>query len=211
MPVALIAQLPLILIARKDFPGTTFQNFVKYAKENQDKMSFGSAGTGSSTHLGCELLNAALGIKVQHVPYRGGAPAMIDLAAGRLDYVCEIVNAALPQIHGGNVKAIATLTRERTPVLKDLPTANESGLPGFEAYTWMAIFLPQHTPAPIVAKLHDATVAAMKTPSVKDRLEELGATLAPDDRNSPDYLSKFVKSEIEKWAGPIKASGATAD
>ena len=210
-PVALIAQVPLILIARKDFPGTTFQDFVKYAKENQGKMSYGSAGAGSATHLGCELLNAALGIKVQHIPYRGMAPAMTDLTAGRIDYACEIVTTGLPQIQGGNVKGIATLALERTPVLKDLPTANESGLPGFEAYTWNAFFLPKNTPAPIVVKLHDVTVAAMKTPAVKERLEGLGAMLVSDDKTSPDYLAKFVKSEIEKWAVPIKASGATAD
>jgi tripartite-type tricarboxylate transporter receptor subunit TctC len=210
-PVALIAEVPLILLARKDLPASTFQDFVAYARNNQARMSYGSAGVGSATHLGCVLLNAALGINVQHIPYRGMAPAMADLTAGRLDYVCEIVTTALPQIQGGNVKAIATLALDRTPVLKDLPTANESGLPGFEAYTWNAFFLPKNTPAPIVAKLHDATVAAMKSPNVKNKLEGLGATLEPEDKTSPDYLARFVASEIDKWAAPIKASGATAD
>jgi tripartite-type tricarboxylate transporter receptor subunit TctC len=211
VPVASVAQLPLILIARKDLPATTFPEFITYAKANQEKMSFGSAGVGSSTHLGCVLLNAALGIKVQHVPYRGGAPAIIDLTAGRIDYICEIVNAALPHIQSGSVKAIANLSRQRTPVLNDLATASESGLPGFEAYTWMAMFLPKNTPPPIVAKLHDAVLAAMKTPSVKERLESLGASLTPDDDNAPAALTTFIRGEIDKWTTPIKASGATVD
>ncbi len=207
-PVALIAQVPLILIARKDLPANTFQEFAAYVKANQSKMQFGSAGAGSATHLGCVLLNSALGVTVQHVPYRGTGPAMQDLTAGRIDYLCEIVTTALPQIKGGNVKAIAALSLDRSPVLPDLPTANESGLPKFEAYTWNAFFLPKGTPQPIVKKLHDVTVEAMKTPSVRDRLQGLGATMMPEDRATPEYLAGFVKSEIEKWAAPIKASGA---
>jgi tripartite-type tricarboxylate transporter receptor subunit TctC len=207
-PVALIAQVPLILIARKDLPANTFQEFAAYAKANQSKMQFGSAGAGSATHLGCVLLNSALGITVQHVPYRGTGPAMQDLTAGRIDYLCEIVTTALPQIKGGNVKAIAALSLDRSPVLPDLPTANESGLPKFEAYTWNAFFLPKGTPEPIVRKLNAVTVEAMKTPSVRDRLQGLGATMMPEERATPEYLAGFVKSEIEKWAAPIKASGA---
>ncbi|HVY56834.1 MAG TPA: tripartite tricarboxylate transporter substrate-binding protein [Xanthobacteraceae bacterium] len=210
-PVALIAQVPLVLIARKDLPANTFQEFAAYVKANQAKMQFGSAGAGSATHLGCVLLNAALGVNIQHVPYRGTGPAMQDLTAGRIDYLCEIVTTALPQIQGGNVKPIAALSLDRSPVLPNLPTANESGLPKFEAYTWNAFFLPKGTPAPIVKKLHDVTVEAMKSKNVHDRLEGLGAVLMPEDRATPEYLGKFVKSEIEKWAAPIKASGAVVN
>ena len=142
-PVALIAQVPLVLIARKDLPVNNLQEFIAYAKGNQSKMSYGSAGAGSATHLGCVLLNAAMGVDIQHVPYRGTGPAMQDLAAGRIDYLCEIVTTALPQIQGGTVKPIAMLSLDRSPVLPNLPTANESGLPKFEAYTWNAIFLPK--------------------------------------------------------------------
>ena len=119
-PVALLAQVPLVLISRKDLPANNLQEFIAYLKANQDKISYGSAGAGSATHLGCALLNAAIGVTVQHVPYRGTGPAMQDLAAGRIDYLCEIVTTALPQIQGGTVKPIAMLSLQRSPVLPNL-------------------------------------------------------------------------------------------
>jgi tripartite-type tricarboxylate transporter receptor subunit TctC len=210
-PVALLAQVPLVLIARKDLPANNLQEFIAYLKANQDKISYGSAGAGSATHLGCALLNAAIGVTVQHVPYRGTGPAMQDLAAGRIDYLCEIVTTALPQIQGGTVKPIAMLSLQRSPVLPSLPTADESGLSNFEAYTWNALFLPKGAPDAIVRKLHDVAVETMKTPAVKDRLEALGAIVVPEDKMTPEYLDKFVKSEIEKWAAPIRASGAVIE
>jgi tripartite-type tricarboxylate transporter receptor subunit TctC len=210
-PAAFIAEVPLVLITRKDFPANTLQDFIKYAKENQGKMTFGSAGAGSATHLGCVLLNSAMGVDISHVPYRGTGPAMQDLAGGRIDYMCEIVTTALPQIEGGAVKAIATLTKARSPVLPKLATADEQGMKDFEAYTWNAFFLPKGTPEPIIKKLHEASVQAMETPAVKDRLQGLGASLVAPERRSPDYLAKFVRSEIEKWAVPIKASGVSME
>jgi tripartite-type tricarboxylate transporter receptor subunit TctC len=210
-PVALMAQVPLVLIARKDLPVNNLEEFIAYTKANQSKMSFGSAGAGSATHLGCVLLNAAMGVDIQHVPYRGTGPAMQDLAAGRIDYLCEIVTTALPQIQGGTVKPIAMLSLDRSPVLPNLPTANESGLPKFEAYTWNAIFLPKGAPREIVNKLHDAIAETMKTAIVKDRLEGLGVMIVPPEKETPEYLDQFVKSEIEKWAAPIRASGAEVE
>jgi len=210
-PVALIAEVPIVLIARKDFPAANLKEFVDYSKKNQDKMTFGSAGTGSATHLGCVVLNTAMGTSITHVPYRGTGPAMQDLQGGRIDFLCEVVSTAKPQIDGNTVKAIAILTKQRSPALPNVPTAAEQGLPDVEAYTWNAIFLPKGAPDAIVKKLHDATLAAMHTPNVKERLEGLGAMIVPDDRATPQYLGNFVKSEIEKWAAPIKASGATAD
>jgi tripartite-type tricarboxylate transporter receptor subunit TctC len=210
-PVALIAEVPIVLIARKDFPAGNLQEFVDYTKKNQDKITFGSAGTGSATHLGCVVLNTAMGTNITHVPYRGTGPAMQDLQGGRIDFLCEVVSTAKPQIDGGAVKAISILTKQRSPALPNVPTAAEQGLANVEAYTWNAIFLPKGAPDAIVKKLHDATLAAMHTPAVKERLEGLGAMIVPDDRATPEYLGNFVKSEIEKWAAPIKASGATAD
>ena len=210
-PVALIAEVPIVLIARKDFPAANLKEFVDYSKKNQDKMTFGSAGTGSATHLGCVVLNTAMGTSITHVPYRGTGPAMQDLQGGRIDFLCEVVSTAKPQIDGNTVKAVAILTKQRSPALPNVPTAVEQGLPDVEAYTWNAIFLPKGAPDAIVKKLHDATLAAMHTPNVKERLEGLGAMIVPDDRATPQYLGNFVKSEIDKWAAPIKASGATAD
>jgi tripartite-type tricarboxylate transporter receptor subunit TctC len=210
-PVALIAEVPIVLITRKTLPVSNLPQFIAYAKANQARMQFGSAGAGSATHLGCVLLNHIIGVDITHVPYRGTGPAMQDLQGGRIDYLCEIVSTAKPQIDGGTVNAIAIMTRERSKALPDVPTALEQGTAGLEAYTWNAIFLPKDAPAAVVKKLHDAIVEAMKTPSVRERLEALGAVIVPADRATPEYLAKFVKSEIEKWAKPIHASGVTVD
>jgi tripartite-type tricarboxylate transporter receptor subunit TctC len=210
-PVALIAEVPIVLITRKDLPVNNLQEFIAYAKANQATMQYGSAGAGSATHLGCVLLNYLIGVDITHVPYRGTGPAMQDLQGGRIDYLCEIVSTAKPQIDGGTVEAIAIMTKERSPALPNVPTGLEQGVPNLEAYTWNAIFLPKGTPADIVKKLDDATVEAMKTPRVRERLEGLGAVVVPEDRATPEYLGQFVKSEIDKWAGPIKASGVTVD
>jgi tripartite-type tricarboxylate transporter receptor subunit TctC len=210
-PVALIAEVPIVLITRKDLPVSNLKEFVAYAKANQAKMQYGSAGAGSATHLGCVLLNYLIGVDITHVPYRGTGPAMQDLQGGRIDYLCEIVSTAKPQIDGGTVKAIAIMTKERSKALPNVPTGIEQGTPGLEAYTWNALFLPKGASADIVKKLNDAAVQAMKTPAVRERLEALGAEIVAEDRATPDYLGQFVKSESEKWAGPIKASGVTVD
>ena len=210
-PIALIAEVPIVLITRKDLPVNNLQQFISYAKANQTKMQYGSAGAGSATHLGCVLLNYLIGVDITHIPYRGTGPAMQDLQGGRIDYLCEIVSTAKPQIDGGTVKAIAIMTKERSPALPNVPTGLEQGTPNLEAYTWNALFLPKDAPAEVVKKLHDATVEAMKTPSVRERLEGLGAVVVAEDRATPEYLGQFVKSEIDKWAGPIKASGVTVD
>jgi tripartite-type tricarboxylate transporter receptor subunit TctC len=174
-------------------------------------MQFGSAGAGSATHLGCVIANMAMGTDIVHVPYKGTGPAMQDLHAGRIDFLCEIISTAKPQIDGGTVKAIAIMTKERSPALPNLPTALEQGVPGMEAYTWNAIFLPKGTPEPIVRKLADAANQTMNTPWVKERLEGLGAMIVAPDRRSPEYLAKFVKDEIAKWRDPILKSGAQTD
>ena len=210
-PVALIAEVPIVLITHKDLPVNNLQQFISYAKANQTKMQYGSAGAGSATHLGCVLLNYLIGVDITHIPYRGTGPAMQDLQGGRIDYLCEIVSTAKPQIDGGTVKAIAIMTKERSPALPNVPTGLEQGTPNLEAYTWNALFLPKDAPAEVVKKLHDATVEAMKTPSVRERLEALGAVVVPEERATPEYLGQYVKSEIDKWAAPIKASGVTVE
>ncbi len=210
-PVVLIAELPQVLIARKDLPARNLQDFIAYARQHQAKMQYGSGGAGSATHIACVLLNAAIGINVTHVPYRGGGPALQDLVAGRIDYQCLDAPIAVPQIEAGAVKAIAVLTRERSAVLPTLASAHEQGLTDFAAANWCAIFLPERTPAPIVGKLHDAVVATMETPAVRTRMTEIGADLVAPERRSPDYLAGFVRGEIAKWAAPIRASGVRGD
>jgi tripartite-type tricarboxylate transporter receptor subunit TctC len=210
-PVALIAEQPIGLLARKDLPADNLQQFIAYAKANQAGMKYGSAGTGSAVQLSCVLLNAANGLTITHVPYRGSAPAMQDLIAGRIDYQCANVAPALGQIEDHQVKVIAILGRRRTALLPDMPTAGEQGLTDFDAVLWYGLFLPKGTPPAIVHKLNAAVIATLNTPAVQERMTQIGAELAPPEFRSPEYLGKLVESEIEKWAGPIKASGVTAD
>lgn len=209
-PVGLIAEVPILLAVRKDLPVKDFKEFVTYAKANQQKMSYGSAGAGSATHLGCVLLNYVLGTNITHVPYRGTGPAMQDLAAGRIDFLCEIITTAKPQIDGGTVNGLAIFDKQRSPALPNLPTAIEQGT-DIEAYTWNAIFLPKGAPDDVVKKLNAAIVEATKSPTVRERLEGLGARIVTQDRTTPQYLAQFLKSEIDKWAAPIKASGVSVD
>jgi tripartite-type tricarboxylate transporter receptor subunit TctC len=211
-PVALIASVPIVLITRKDLPVSNFKEFVDYAKANQKKMQFGSAGAGSATHLGCVLLNYVIGVDITHIPYRGTGPAMQDLQGGRIDYLCEVTSTAKPQIDGGTVKGIAILDTKRSQALPNLPTATEQGgSDKLVAYTWNAIYLPKRAPAGVVTTLHDAALAAMHTDNVRKRLEGLGAEIVADDQATPEYLAQFTKAEIEKWAAPIKASGVVVE
>jgi tripartite-type tricarboxylate transporter receptor subunit TctC len=210
-PVVLIAEQPPVLIVRNDLPVSNLSDFIAYAKANQARMQYGSAGPGSPTHLACVLFNLAIGANITHVPYRGGAPAMQDVIAGRIDFQCPIVGTAISQIESKQVKAIAILTKDRSPSLPALASANEQGLTNFDASAWNAFFLPKGTPAAIIRKLHDATVAAMEAPAVQARLKELGANIVATERRSPAYLKEFVTAEIEKWAGPIKTAGITVE
>src|SRR4051794_6050260 len=209
-PVALLGEVPLVLIVRKDLPVNNIKEFVDYTKKNQEKMQFASSGVGAAVHLGTVLLNSAIGVNVTHVPYRGSAPAMQDLQGGRVDYMTEIVSTAFPQIQGGAVKAIAALAPQRIKNLPDVPTGAEGGV-NVSAYTGNVISLPNGTPEPIIKKLNAAAVESMKSPQVRDKLEPLGVTIVSEDRMTADYLGKFVKDEIEKWGKAIKESGAMVD
>jgi tripartite-type tricarboxylate transporter receptor subunit TctC len=209
--VALFSDSARVLIARKDFPAKTLAEFIAYAKANQAKMQYGSAGAGSGMHVCAVLLDAAMGTKITHVPYRGSAPAMQDLIGGRVDFVAEQISTALPQIQSGTVKAIATLGLDRAPGLEQLATAQEQGLGGLDCGSWASLSFPKGTPREIVQRLAQAVNEAVETPAVQARFKSIGVTVPPPERRTPDYLTKFVPSEIERWAGPIKASGASEE
>jgi tripartite-type tricarboxylate transporter receptor subunit TctC len=210
-PVALMAEQPLVLVARKDLPVNNLREFIAYAKENHAKMQYGSAGVGSGSHLACAQLNATIGVEVTHLPYRGSPPAMQDLIAGRIDYFCALAAAAMPQLGNNTMKALAIMTRERSPLLPDLPTADEQGLTDFDSYFWSAFFLPKGTPDDIVRRLHDACAATLETPLVQERLKVVGVTVVPPGRRSTDYLRTFLDVEVAKWAVIIQASGVSLD
>ena len=206
-PVALLMDQSLVLVVRKDFPAGNLREFIAYSRANPSKLQYASSGVGGSNHLACVLLNSAIGIAVTHVPYRGAGQAMQDLIAGRIDYQCPSMPTAIPQITGQSVKAIATLSKKRSPGLPDLPTAHEQGLTDFDIPSWYALFLPKGTPDAIVRKLNAAAVAAVGTPLMQERLKAIGSDMVGPERMTPEYLAKFVADEIRKWSSPIKASG----
>jgi tripartite-type tricarboxylate transporter receptor subunit TctC len=209
--VAMFADSARILIVRKDHPVGSFKEFVEYAKANQGKMSYGSAGVGSGIHVCSVLLDSAMGTKITHIPYRGASFAMQDLLGGRIDFIAEQISTALPQIQGGNVKGIVTLGLDRAPGLEDLPTAEEQGMKGLDCGSWASFSFPKGTPQAIVQKLAKATNEAIDTPVVRERFGRIGVTVTPPDRRSPEFLTRFVPSEIARWAAPIKASGVSAE
>ena len=210
-PVALIGKGAMVLIVRNELPANTLPEFISYAKANEAKMQYGSAGPGSAIHLACLLFNAAVGLNVTHVPYRASSAALQDLIPGRIDYMCPVDGSVIAQIDSKAVKAIAVLRTKRSPILPKLPTASEQGLTDFDTSLWWALFLPKGAPAAIVQRLHEATIAMMDTPSVQERMRELGVDLAEPELRSSEYLRTFVESEIDKWAAPIKASGLSMD
>jgi tripartite-type tricarboxylate transporter receptor subunit TctC len=210
-PVALMVEQAILLVTRNELPVKDLKEFTTYTKANQAKMQYGSAGAGSGSHLACAQLNAALGVDVTHVPYRGSPPAMQDLIAGRIDYFCALGAAAMPQIGSNTMRAVAILTRNRSPILPNLASAHEQGLTDFDSYFWSGFFLPKGTSTAIVQRLHAAAAATLNTPSVQERLKEVGVTVVAPERRSSEYLKSFLNREIEKWAATIKASGVSLD
>jgi tripartite-type tricarboxylate transporter receptor subunit TctC len=209
--VALFSDSARVLIARKDFPPNDFKEFIAYAKANHAKLQYGSAGAGAGSHTCAILLDGAMGVRVTHVPYRGAGPAMQDLIGGRIDYMPEQISTATPQIKAGTVKAYATFGLERGPGLENIPTTEELGMKGLDCGAWGALSLPRGTPKPIIDRLATVSGLAIDTPAVVERFKSIGVVIATKDRRSPEYLTRFVKSEIERWAVPIKASGVTIE
>jgi tripartite-type tricarboxylate transporter receptor subunit TctC len=208
---ALFSDSARVLIARSNFPANTFPEFVAYAKAHHNTMQYGSAGAGSGTHVCAVLLNVAMDTKIVHVPYRGAGPAMQDLIGGRIDFIAEQISTALPQIQGKSVKAIVTLGLDRAPGVESLATAEEQGIKGLDCGSWGSLSFPKGTPAAIIQRLAKASNEAVETPALRERFKAIGVTIPAADRRSPEYLTKFVASEIERWAGPIKASGVSED
>jgi tripartite-type tricarboxylate transporter receptor subunit TctC len=208
--LSLVVESPRALIVPKNFPADSLPNFVARLRADQANMKFASAGAGSASHMSCILLNATLGVSITHVPYRGLGPAMQDLIAGRVDYMCDSPSTSQPQIESQLVKAIATTGGRRWATLPAVPTAKEQGL-DFEVMTWQALFLPKGTPEPIVRRLERAVSETLDTPSVRERFRAVGEDVIPAERRGSAYLARFAAAEIAKWSGPIKASGVTAD
>ncbi|MHC2625980.1 tripartite-type tricarboxylate transporter receptor subunit TctC [Bradyrhizobium huanghuaihaiense] len=203
-PIALLAGTPILILARKDFPPKDLKEFVAYVKANAEKVNAAHAGVGSVSHVSCELLHSILDVKPVGVPFNGTGPAMNALVAGQVDYMCDQIVNAVPQINAGTIKAYAIATPERNPSLPNVPTTTEAGLPAFQAQAWNAMFAPKGTSPAIIASLNAAAIKALDDETVKKRLLELGSVIpAPKDR-TPEALATLVKNEIAKWTPVLK-------
>jgi tripartite-type tricarboxylate transporter receptor subunit TctC len=210
-PVILTSTASTVLTVRKELPVANLREFIAHVKANQKTMQYASGGAASPSHLACVLVNHAIGVNVTHVPYRGSAPATQDMIAGHVDYQCPGTASAIPIIKSGLIKAIAMLSRERSPTLPGLATAHEQGLTDLEAETWSGFFLPKGTPDAIVRKLNKAAIATVATPAVRQRLGDVGAFVVAPEQQTPEYLQKFVVREIERWGRVIKAAGVSVE
>ena len=209
-PVVLVADQPTILVARKDLAVDGLKDFIGYVQRNASSIRLGSAGVGATGFVDCAIFNGMIGVNIPAIPYRGSGPAMQDLIRGQFDYFCTISGSAAAPLQNSLIKGIAAFRHERLPSLPDVPTAREQGM-DFEASTWFGFFVPKATPAAIIRKLRDVSVAAMETQSVQEQLAVNGTYVVAPEKRSTEYLASIIAPEIEKNAGPLKAAGMSVD
>jgi tripartite-type tricarboxylate transporter receptor subunit TctC len=199
---------PNIMVVGNAVPAKSVNEFIAYAKGNAGKTTFGSGGVGTSVHLSGELFKWMTGIAMTHVPYRGAAPALQDVIAGRIDVIFDNVTASLPHVRGGNARALGATTAKRIPAAPELPTIAEAGVPGFDVSSWFGFFVPARTPPEIIKKMNADVIASLAHPPVRERLEQLGAEIVG---STPEELARHLKSEMDKWAPVIRAAGIKLD
>ena len=203
-PVALAVEQPLVLIVRKNLPVNNLQEFAAHMKANPGNLRFGSAGVGAAPYLACAMLTKAIGGSAIHVPYRSAPPALQDMITGDIDYYCPLAISGIRLIENKSVKVLAVLTRERSPIFPDLPTAREQGIDVTDGYYWNGFFLPKGTPEPIVTALNGALRTAMDNPAVQERIRAVAATIVSPERRSSAYFGDYLKSEVPKWSKIMK-------
>jgi tripartite-type tricarboxylate transporter receptor subunit TctC len=206
--ITVAVQAPNVLAVPASSPHKSFADVLKFMKANPEKMSFASAGNGTSDHLTAELLWQETGTKATHVPYKGGAPAMSDLIAGQVDATFMNINTGLPNIKAGKLRALAITSTKRSPLLPDVPTMDELGFKGVTVYSWQAFAAPKGLPADIKARLHDGLVAGLNDPAVKPKLLELGFEIVG---NTPEQFTAFQAAEFARWKKVIEVGKITAD
>ncbi|MBK0393130.1 Bug family tripartite tricarboxylate transporter substrate binding protein [Ramlibacter algicola] len=205
-PIVFLASTPNLLVVNKDVPAKTTQELIALAKKQP--LSFGSSGSGTSIHLSGELFNTMAGVKMQHIPYKGRAAAIPDLLGGRIQMIFDNMPSALPLVKTGELRAIAVTSAKRSPAAPDIPTLAETGLPGFEATSWFALFAPAGLPRDVQMKINAETARVLAMPDVKEKLATLGLEPNP---GTPEQLATFQQAELVKWAKVVKESGAKAD
>ncbi len=210
-PIGMAAGTPILIVARKDYPAKNLQEFVARLKTEQDKANEAHAGVGSVSFTTCTMFNVMNGIKPTRVPYTGTGPVINDMIGGKVDYACDQIVNLVTQIQGGNIKAYAIATPERSPALPDVPTTKEAGLPNYQVSAWNAVFAPKGTPQAIVDKLNDALVKALDDAGTKKRLLDLGGVLPTGEERTSAWLGQYVQQEVARWTPILKAGGITAE
>lgn len=206
-PLSRVALVPNLLVANPQQPFKTVKEMLAYAKANPGKVTFGSSGSGSSIHLSGELFKHMAGVDIQHVAYRGSAPAVNDLLGNHIAVMFDNMPSAIGHVKTGKLRPLAVTTPKRSPALPDVPTIAEAGVPGYEATSWFGLLAPAKTPAPVIAKLNASILKALADPDVKKKLMEQGAEPHPE---KPEQFAEFIASETAKWGQIVKQSGATA-
>ena len=206
-----VADVPMTLLAKKTMPANTLPELIAYLKANKDKVTVANAGLGAVSHLCGMLFMSAIQTELTTVPYKGTAPAMTDLLGGQVDVLCDQTTQTLPQIKAGNVKLYGVTASKRISSLPTTPTLAEQGLPGFEVVVWHGVYAPKGTPKAAVDKLNEALRQSLQDADVKAKLADLGAEIVPPEKQTPQGLQTWVKSEIDKWTPIIRKAGVYAD
>jgi putative tricarboxylic transport membrane protein len=210
-PIGLINEVPMALVAKKDFPAKDLKELIAYVKANKDKVNYANAGLGAASHLCGMLFMSAIQTDVTTVPYSGTAPAMNDLLGGQVDFMCDQTTNTTSQIKAGKIKVYGVTTKKRVPSLPNVPTMDEAGLKGFEVSIWHALYGPKGTPKPVIDKLTKALPEALKDASVRQRFADLGTEPVDEKRATPEALRAHLKAEIDRWGPIIKKAGVYAD
>jgi tripartite-type tricarboxylate transporter receptor subunit TctC len=210
-PIGLVTEVPMTLVARRDYPPANMKDLIVYVKENKEKVNLGNAGIGAASHLCGMLFQSSIQTPLTTIPYKGTGPAMNDLLGGQIDLMCDQTTNTTGQIKGGGIKVYAVTTKQRIAILPDIPTMAESGFPNFEVTIWHGMYAPKGTPKPAIDKLAGALQVALEDENVKTRFAELGTEPVSKDRATPEALRAHLKAEIEKWRPVIQAAGIYAD
>lgn len=207
-PIGLIAKIPNILVVNNNVPVKSVADYIRFAKESKDGITFASSGSGSSIHLSGEMFKMQTKLNMLHIPYKGSAPAVTDLLGGQVQSMFDNAPSALPHVKAGKLRPIAITSAQRSPLLPDVPTVAESGFPGFDVQSWFSLAAPAGTPQPIIAQLNAALNKALAMPDVRQRLQDMAATPEP---GTPEQLRSFAQAEIQRWREVVKQSGAKAE
>jgi tripartite-type tricarboxylate transporter receptor subunit TctC len=207
-PIILVAGVPNVLVVNPSLPVNSVQELIAYAKANPGKLNFASSGNGTSIHLSAELFKTMTGVQMAHIPYKGSAPALQDLAGGQVQLMFDNLPSSLALIKAGRLKALAVTSKARAQALPDVPTIAESGLPGFEASSWFGLLVPTGTPQPVIAKVNAEIAKWLATPEAKEKLLAQGATAAG---GTPEDFARHIAAETAKWQKVVKESGAKID